>query len=206
MVVPWLPFSQKRSRSFYTIQSLVCPFIVSGGWWPPHLKRFWNWSHHWLGNGACFSSVTLWRASTGKAGHRGQGWILRPGCHSRASCIPLHSHVPLTQSCPPFSSRQVQAAAQAQKMLETAKMPGCLLCLGCQKKGWLLLSGEVPEKGKIAPPLPDTLCLASYGDREDRADTRTCSVPLSPHCSSSFVFIKQGNKSICTLHMAAGLG
>lgn len=123
MVVPWLPFSQKRSRSFYTIQSLVCPFIVSGGWWPPHLKRFWNWSHHWLGNGACFSSVTLWRASTGKAGHRGQGWILRPGCHSRASCIPLHSHVPLTQSCPPFSSRQVQAAAQAQKMLETAKMP-----------------------------------------------------------------------------------
>lgn len=123
MVVSWLPFSQKRSRSFYTIQSRVHPFIVSGGWWPSHPKPFWNWSHHWLGNGACFSSVTLWRASTGKAGHRGQGWMLRPGCHSWARCIPLHSHISLTQLSPPLCSWQVQAAAQAQKKLETAKMP-----------------------------------------------------------------------------------
>lgn len=90
MVVSGLPFLQTKSRLFHTTQSLVCPFMVSGGRISSHPKGFWNWSHDRLRNGACFSSVASRRAWAGKAEHR-----RRPAAAGWARS-PRHSHGPLS--------------------------------------------------------------------------------------------------------------
>lgn len=160
MVVSWLPFLQTKSRSFYTTQSLVRPFIVSGGRRSSHPKAFWNWSHDWLRNGASLSSVALRWAWAGKAERRRQaataGW----------------AESPLAQPRPP------ERAAAATLWARSA--PG--------KCGQLPRLSEMLKEAKT-PQLPTLLQLSKarlvFAVRSGTGEGETCPT-ISRHPVSTF--------------------